>query len=74
MPSKSSHAGHIPKRTCVICRSKQAKASLWRFIVLEGKYVLDLAQVLSGRGFYICESEGCLTGLEKWLKRRRKRR
>jgi len=74
MPNQASHAGHIPQRTCVICRQKTDQGKLLRFVLLKGKYVIDPQRVLSGRGYYCCEAKECVEKIEKWIQRYRKRK
>ncbi len=74
MPNRSSHAKHIPKRTCVICRQKTEKAELIRFIVVRGSPVLDLQQKLQARGYYVCDENSCLAKLGKWISKKIRKR
>lgn len=39
-------------------------------MVLEKEIVFDIAQNLSGRGFYVCDSNNCLQKLKKWKKKK----
>ncbi|SMC20394.1 hypothetical protein SAMN02746041_00905 [Desulfacinum hydrothermale DSM 13146] len=53
---------HIPHRTCLVCRSRQPKATLLRLALDErGRVVPDPRQVHPGRGAYVCRD--CLGGL-----------
>ena len=70
MPNKASRAGHIPQRTCVICKLKQAKVELLRFIIADHEAVFDLAKKIPGRGHYVCDKNVCLKKMDKWLKKR----
>lgn len=74
MPNKSSKAGHIAERTCVVCREKTAQTGLYRFIIRHDKYIIDVDRRLGGRGYYCCKKAECLDRLEKWVRRYRKRR
>lgn len=70
MPNKHSKAGHIPIRTCVVCRQRSAKIEFLPFILLPAGIVYDLAGNLQRRKFYHCYP--CLQDLPKWRKRRHK--
>ena len=59
MPKK----GHIPERTCVVCRKKAPKHTLYRFCLKEGSLFWDKDFRAGGRGAYICES--CIGELKK---------
>lgn len=74
MPNVSSKAGHVPERSCVLCKEKKTKPELLRFIVMSGDYVIDYRQRLTGRGFYLCNGNECIAGLEKWIAKRAIRR
>jgi len=51
---------HIPRRTCLGCRQRKRKEKLWRCVAgKEGVVRWDIAQVLEGRGAYIC-GNACL--------------
>ncbi len=71
MPNKSSHAGHIAERSCVICRKKSDKSELLRFASVDGIQVFDLKNRIQGRGFYICNDSDCLQRLDRWIKKKR---
>ncbi|WP_073036877.1 YlxR family protein [Desulfacinum infernum] len=50
-------AGHIPYRTCLVCRSRRPKASLLRLAVDDrGEVVPDPRQDRPGRGAYVCSA------------------
>lgn len=74
MPNRSSHAHHVPLRTCVICKRKAQKQNLFRFILLDGKAVFDLKQKIMRRGYYVCDENECLQKLDKWISRKKKHR
>jgi predicted RNA-binding protein YlxR (DUF448 family) len=65
MPNRSSKAGHIPFRTCVVCRKKAEKKKLMRFVILDSEIVIDLTGKLTDRGYYVCDDNDCLQKLEK---------
>ncbi len=73
MPNQSSKAGHIPIRTCVVCRRKAEQKSLLSFYLLGGEPVFDLRNSVPVRKQYICFEDGCITQLDKWLSRHRKK-
>ncbi len=73
MPNRNSHVGHLPERTCVICRTKKLKSALLRFVLIDGDIVFDCKQVLNKRGYYVCFEKECILKLEKWLKKKRKK-
>lgn len=55
---------HIPERTCITCRKKKPKESLFRFYkTKDGTFDVDIEQVLQGRGVYICKIDSCLSQL-----------
>jgi hypothetical protein len=70
MSDKASKKGHIPIRSCVVCRKKVTKNKLKRFIIKNGSIVMDPRQTFQGRGYYCCEV--CLDRLEKWMKKRKR--
>lgn len=65
MPKK----GHIPERTCIVCRKKLPKKELLRFCVKDNQIVLDKTQKEGGRGAYFCSK--CISKIKN-LKVRRK--
>lgn len=54
-------AKHVPIRMCVICRKRLPKREMTRYACPggAGESVLDEAQRLPGRGFYLCSDEAC---------------
>lgn len=58
MPKK----GHIPERTCIVCKKKTNKYELLRLCLKDGKVVVDKFQKLGGRGAYLCP--GCIPKLK----------
>ncbi|MBW1667563.1 MAG: YlxR family protein [Deltaproteobacteria bacterium] len=53
--------GHIPQRMCVVCRLKQDKKNLVRFVLdPEGRLIRDDTGKEPGRGIYVCPSNSCL--------------
>ncbi|MBC8385307.1 MAG: YlxR family protein [Candidatus Cloacimonetes bacterium] len=71
--NKNSNAGHIPVRTCVICKKKDEQNKLLRFVLLENEIVFDLNKHVFARGNYLCDENKCLEKLDKWLKRSKKK-
>ena len=61
----SAHKGaarprHVPQRTCVGCRSTQAKRGLVRVVrTPEGRVELDPTGKKNGRGAYVHEAREC---------------
>jgi len=55
--------GHIPERTCIVCRKKTFKTNLIRFCIENEKLVIDYEQKKGGRGAYSCLS--CLPKIKK---------
>lgn len=65
-----SAMGHIPTRSCRVCRVKRPKRQLARYVVTgepDKALVADPAQRLPGRGYYAC-SDRCAEILPKTLK------
>lgn len=57
-------AGHVPYRTCIVCRSKRPKGELLRLALdLDRRVVLDRRYRMPGRGAYVCET--CLGSVTK---------
>ena len=73
MPNKASNKGHIPVRTCVICKKKGSKCLMHRFVIQKGAIFFDEKRVLEGRGYYFCDKEKCRASLESWLKKAKKK-
>ncbi|RPI77950.1 MAG: DUF448 domain-containing protein [Desulfobacteraceae bacterium] len=58
--------GHIPLRTCLICRKKKEKKALIRLIAqADGLLIRDPRQRAAGRGVYVCDDPLCLERLQK---------
>jgi predicted RNA-binding protein YlxR (DUF448 family) len=54
--------GRQPQRTCIVCRSKRAKAELLRLALDNRERVyFDHRQHHHGRGGYVCSRPECLT-------------
>lgn len=65
MPKK----GHVPERSCIVCKRKLPKKELLRFCVKDDKIILDKLQREDGRGAYFCSE--CLPKIKN-LKVKRK--
>lgn len=51
---------HVPRRTCVACRSSSAKRGLVRVVRSpEGRVEVDPTGRRAGRGAYLCRRRGC---------------
>jgi predicted RNA-binding protein YlxR (DUF448 family) len=51
---------HVPQRTCVSCRTTDAKRTLVRLVrTPEGAVEVDPSGKRNGRGAYLCERAGC---------------
>lgn len=51
---------HIPRRTCLGCRTTKPKRELVRIVcTAEGRVTVDASAKARGRGAYICPSAGC---------------
>lgn len=51
---------HVPQRTCIACRSTEAKRGLTRVVrTPEGRVELDATGKKNGRGAYVHESREC---------------
>ncbi len=73
MPNRSSKAGHIPERTCVICKEKKEQKYLVRFVILNNEIVYDLSRNIAARGYYVCDVNLCLEKIEKWFSKKKKK-
>ena len=55
---------HVPQRSCIICRRKTNKFSLFRLVLDEkGRVIFDKKQALPGRGAYVCPEQECVAKL-----------
>ncbi|MCY3798698.1 MAG: YlxR family protein [Chloroflexi bacterium] len=48
-----------PQRSCVVCRTKQDKRALTRFVFAEDKLKVDESGKMHGRGAYLCAAPNC---------------
>lgn len=46
--------GHIPQRSCILCREKLFKSQLLRIVKNGESFSIDEAHKMDGRGAYIC--------------------
>ncbi len=53
---------HIPMRTCVSCRKRQAKSAMIRVVRTQSALMRDDKKSMAGRGQYLC-SEDCYNKL-----------
>ena len=59
---------HVPERTCVACRTREAKRALIRLVrTPEGEVEVDVTGRRPGRGAYLCSDPACW---EEALRRR----
>ncbi|HRR50380.1 MAG TPA: DUF448 domain-containing protein, partial [Candidatus Cloacimonas sp.] len=73
MPNKNSKAGHIPIRTCVVCKKKVDQNRLLNFFHTTSGIVFDCNRIIQVRKYYLCPNEECFKGLSKWQKRYQKK-
>ena len=73
MPNRASKAGHIPFRSCVICKTKDDQKNLIRFAFIKNEIVFDMKRRIAARGYYVCDKNECLQKLDKWLNKRKKK-
>ncbi len=52
-----SHSPHTAIRMCRVCRERQPKAQLRRWVVREGELTHDESQKEPGRGYYSCPTD-----------------
>ena len=58
--AKQQRRKHVPQRTCVVCRKKDAKRQLTRLVrTADAGVVVDPTGKLPGRGAYVCERPAC---------------
>jgi len=68
-----TNKGHKPIRTCVICKKKDSKYTMKRFVIKNGIIYYDDRNVHAGRGYYCCDNEKCKINLISWMKHRKKK-
>lgn len=64
--------GHVPLRTCRVCRRKAPKVELLRLVVREGRLAEDEGQLAAGYGVYCCREGVCRERLGRKLGKRKK--
>lgn len=69
MVNRSSHAAHIPQRTCVVCRRKKSMSELIRFAIIKKNVIFDLKRNIQDRGYYVCDENKCIKKIDKWVKK-----
>jgi len=74
VPNQNSRAGHIPERSCVICKKKIDRKMLLKFFTIKNRVIFDIADKICYAKRYICHQQQCLDGLSKWMKKRKKNR
>ena len=73
MPNKSNNAGHVPIRTCIICKKKIEQKQLLSFFMLKSNMVFDVNRFVETRFKYVCHQPSCLQALDKWLVNQQKK-
>ncbi len=59
-PKKGPRPKHVPQRTCIACRTHDAKRGLVRVVrTPEGSVELDESGKKNGRGAYVCRTRKC---------------
>jgi len=59
-PKGTRRPKHVPERTCIACRTKEAKQGLVRVVrTPEGRVELDPTGKKNGRGAYVHEAASC---------------
>jgi predicted RNA-binding protein YlxR (DUF448 family) len=74
MPNQNSKAAHLAQRTCIICREKSGQDNLYGFYLLGNEIVFDIKKTVSVRKSYVCQSDICISQINKWLSRYLKKR
>lgn len=59
MATKAVRPKHVPQRTCVVCRSKDAKRRLTRLVRTAEGVLVDPTGKMNGRGAYLCDDPAC---------------
>jgi uncharacterized protein len=64
---KAIRPKHVPQRTCIACRSSDAKRQLLRIVrTPDGQVEIDPTGKKNGRGAYLCKLKSCWdVGLNK---------
>ncbi|MHB1350576.1 MAG: DUF448 domain-containing protein [Desulfobulbus sp.] len=64
--------GHVPLRTCVVCRRRAPKTELDRWLFQEGRLAHDERQQAPGFGHYCCRDGACRERIGIKLGKRKK--
>jgi predicted RNA-binding protein YlxR (DUF448 family) len=60
MSKRPQQRKHVPRRTCVACRTARPKRELVRIVrTPEGTVIVDETSKHSGRGAYLCRQRNC---------------
>lgn len=59
MAEQQRRTKHIPVRTCVVCREKAGKRTLFRIVRTEHGIQIDPTGKMNGRGAYLCDRVDC---------------
>lgn len=60
MKSKGPRPRHVPRRTCIACRTTGAKRGLVRIVrTTDGRAEIDETGKKPGRGAYLCRASDC---------------
>lgn len=60
MTSSHQRPKHVPSRTCITCRTSDAKRGLVRIVRTdEGRVAIDITGKRNGRGAYLCKNPLC---------------
>lgn len=54
---------YLPKRSCVVCRRKDVKASFLKLVLENGVIITDTEGRRPGRSAYVCRDPECLSRL-----------
>lgn len=65
--------GHVPMRTCRVCRRQAPKQEFNRLVVQQGLLVDDERQLAPGYGVYCCRDGTCRERLGKKLGKRKQK-
>lgn len=56
---------YVPTRKCISCNKKQPKNLLLRIVRSETGFSADISGKTDGRGAYVCNSNECISTLER---------
>ena len=66
MSQKEEKKGHVPLRTCVICRCCAPQSELTRFVLEAEALTPDTQPCRLGRGWYVCGKVECRERLRRY--------